>query len=108
MIAIDASRSMSLGGAHASKRETMMFVTAALLFSALGSQVNAGFVAFSDRVLLIQPPRRTRAAAWSILQQCWESLVTAVPGPRWSRWPGTGPHFEANEHGLPRVRFPDW
>jgi len=72
MIAIDASRSMSLGGTHASKRETMMFVTAALLFSALGSQVNAGFVAFSDRVLLIQPPRRTRAAAWSILQQCWD------------------------------------
>lgn len=73
MIAIDVSRSMELGTSHYSKRETMMFVTASLLFSALSTQVNTGFMAFSDRILVARPPRRTRAAAWTILQQCWSA-----------------------------------
>lgn len=73
MIAIDLSRSMDLGTSHYSKRETMMFITASLLFSALSSQLNTGFLAFSDRVVASQPPRRTRAAAWAILQQCWSA-----------------------------------
>jgi uncharacterized protein (DUF58 family) len=73
MIAIDVSRSMDLGTSHYSKREAMMFITASLLFSALASQINTGFLAFSDRVLVAQAPRRTRAAAWAILQQCWSA-----------------------------------
>ena len=73
MIAIDVSRSMELGTSHYSKREAMMFVTASLLFSALSTQVNTGFVAFSDRVLVSRPPRRTRGAAWAILEQCWSA-----------------------------------
>jgi uncharacterized protein (DUF58 family) len=73
MIAIDVSRSMELGTSHHSKRETMMFTTASLLFSALSHQVNTGFLAFSDRVLVSRPPRRTRAAAWAILEQCWSA-----------------------------------
>ena len=73
MIAIDLSRSMELGTSHHSKREAMMFITASLLFSALSSQVNTGFLAFSDRVVVSQPPRRTRGAAWTILQQCWSA-----------------------------------
>ena len=56
MIAIDVSRSMTLGTSHYSKRETMTFITASLLFSALSNQINTGFLAFS---------------AWSVLQQCW-------------------------------------
>jgi uncharacterized protein (DUF58 family) len=71
MIAIDVSRSMELGTSHYSKRETMMFITASLLFSALANQINTGFVAFSDRVVAYSAPRRTRAAAWSVLEQCW-------------------------------------
>jgi uncharacterized protein (DUF58 family) len=76
MIAIDVSRSMELGTSHHSKRETMMFITASLLFSALANQVNTGFVAFSDRVIVSRPPRRTRSAAWAILEHCW----SAAPG----------------------------
>jgi uncharacterized protein (DUF58 family) len=75
MIAIDVSRSMELGTSHYSKRETMMFITASLLFSALSSQVNTGFLAFADRVLVSRPPRRTRAAAWTILEQCWSAAA---------------------------------
>ena len=73
MIAVDVSRSMDLGSAHASKREAMILVTASLLFSALASQVNTGFLAFADRVVVASPPRRSRAGAWELLEQCWNA-----------------------------------
>ncbi|PYR94483.1 MAG: hypothetical protein DMF84_04815 [Acidobacteria bacterium] len=71
MIVIDASRSMLQGSAGYSKKEAMTFITASILFSALSDQINAGFCAFSDRLLVHTPPRRTRASAWSILEECW-------------------------------------
>jgi uncharacterized protein (DUF58 family) len=71
MIAIDVSRSMELGAAHRSKKELMTFITGSLLFSAASDQINTGFLAFSDRVLDYSPPRRTRVAAWSVLERCW-------------------------------------
>jgi uncharacterized protein (DUF58 family) len=71
MIAIDVSRSMELGAAHRSKKELMTFITGSLLFSAVSDQINTGFIAFSDRVLEYSPPRRTRAAAWNVLERCW-------------------------------------
>jgi uncharacterized protein (DUF58 family) len=71
MIAIDVSRSMELGGTHQSKKEVMTFITASLLFSAVADQINTGFLAFADRVLEYAPPRRTRAAAWTVLERCW-------------------------------------
>jgi uncharacterized protein (DUF58 family) len=75
MIAIDVSRSMDFGSSGRSKREAMMLVTASLVFSALASQVNTGFLAFADRVVAAHPPRRSRAAAWAVLEACW-----AAPG----------------------------
>jgi uncharacterized protein (DUF58 family) len=77
MIALDVSKSMSLGSAKYSKKEVMTFITGSLLFSALSDQVNTGFLAFADRVLAYTPPRRTRAAAWSVLQQCWNLASSA-------------------------------
>ncbi len=71
MIAMDVSRSMAFGTSRYSKKEVMTFITGSLLFSALSDQINTGFLAFADRVLTYSPPRRTRAAAWSILQECW-------------------------------------
>ena len=71
MIAIDVSRSMALGTADRSKKELMTFITASLLFSAVSDQINTGFLAFADRVLEYSPPRRTRAAAWMVLERCW-------------------------------------
>jgi uncharacterized protein (DUF58 family) len=76
MIAVDVSRSMELGTSHHSKREAMMFVTASLLFSALSNQVNTGFLAFANRVIVSRPPRRTRGAAWAVLEQCWSAAGT--------------------------------
>ena len=70
-IVVDVSRSMELGTAHYSKKETMTFITASLVFSALSDQINTGFMAFADRVVAFNPPRRTRGAAWAVLERCW-------------------------------------
>src|SRR3989304_679346 len=69
MIALDVSRSMELGTSHASKKESLAVITASLLFSALSDQINTGFLAFADRVVDFSPPRRARAAAWTILSR---------------------------------------
>ncbi|MBI1875864.1 MAG: DUF58 domain-containing protein [Acidobacteria bacterium] len=84
MIAIDVSRSMELGTAARSKQEVMTIITGSLLFSALSDQINTGFLAFADRVLTYAPPRRTRAAAWSVLEQCW-STTSSPRSPHGSR-----------------------
>jgi len=72
VIAIDVSRSMELGAAGRSKKELMMLITASLLFSAIGDQINVGLVAFADRVIESFPPRRTKAAAWAVLERMWQ------------------------------------
>jgi uncharacterized protein (DUF58 family) len=71
MIALDLSRSMSFGTAERSKKELTLFVAACLVFSALADQVNIGFVAFTDRVLMYTPPRRNRARVWTMLEEIW-------------------------------------
>jgi uncharacterized protein (DUF58 family) len=72
MVAMDVSRSMMLGSREHSKKEALTYVTGSILFSAISDQINAGFMAFGDRVLMSTQPRRTRAAAWSVLEQCWK------------------------------------
>jgi uncharacterized protein (DUF58 family) len=71
VVAMDVSRSMLLGSGGYSKKEALTFITGSILFSALSDQVNTGFLAFSDRVHTWVPPRRTRAAAWDVLEKCW-------------------------------------
>jgi uncharacterized protein (DUF58 family) len=71
VLAVDLSRSMDIGSAGKSKRDVMTFVTASVLFSAAGDQINTGFLAFSDRVLAWSPPRRTTGRAWRILEELW-------------------------------------
>ena len=74
MLAMDVSRSMILGTTHQSKREAMMYLTGSLLFSALANQITTGFLAFDEEVVVDSPPRRTRSAAWAVLQECWAAL----------------------------------
>lgn len=76
VIAMDVSPSMALGGREHSKREALVYITGSILFSAIADQINTGFVAFGDRVLLTAPPKRSRAAAWSVIERCW-SLAPA-------------------------------
>ena len=77
MIVMDVSRSMDLGSTSYSKKDVMTFITGSLVFSALADQINTGFLAFADRVLTYSPPRRTRAAAWSVVQQCWSTTSSS-------------------------------
>ena len=74
MIVVDVSGSMGYGTGRYSKRETMMFISASLLFSALADNIRAGFVAFTDRVVVAAPPARGRAAAWAQLEACWAAF----------------------------------
>jgi uncharacterized protein (DUF58 family) len=73
---------MELGTSHFSKKEVMTFITGSLLFSALSDQIHTGFMAFADRVVAFDQPRRTRGAAWAVLEQCWalapQPGVTAI------------------------------
>ena len=71
MVVMDVSRSMTLGSTEHSKREALTYISGSILFSALSDQINAGFMAFADKVLMSTPPRRTRAAAWTVLEQAW-------------------------------------
>jgi uncharacterized protein (DUF58 family) len=82
VLAVDLSRSMSIGSNRHSKKQAMTFITASLLFSAAGDQINTGFLAFSDRVLTWSAPRRASGRAWRILEGLWalepESRSTAL------------------------------
>jgi uncharacterized protein (DUF58 family) len=71
MVAMDVSRSMALGSSAHSKREALTYISGSILFSAISDQINAGFLAFADRVLLSTPPKRTRASAWTALEKAW-------------------------------------
>ena len=71
MVAMDVSRSMALGSAAHSKREALTYISGSILFSAIADQINAGFLAFGDRVLMSTPPKRTRASAWTVLEKAW-------------------------------------
>ena len=72
MVVMDVSRSMALGSSAYSKREALTYISGSILFSAISDQINTGFMAFADRVLFTSRPRRTRGAAWSVLQQAWD------------------------------------
>jgi uncharacterized protein (DUF58 family) len=71
MVVMDMSKSMTIGTTAHSKREALTYISGSILFSAISDQINAGFVAFADRVLLATQPKRTRAAAWNVLEQAW-------------------------------------
>jgi uncharacterized protein (DUF58 family) len=71
VVALDLTRSMQFGTGDLSKKEVMLFIAACLVFSAQADQVNTGFLAFTDRVIDYRPPRRTKARAWTLLEEIW-------------------------------------
>jgi uncharacterized protein (DUF58 family) len=87
VMAVDLSRSMEIGSGRYSKKELMTLITASLLFSASADQINAGFLAFSDRVLRWTPPRRASGHAWRVLEDIWslepeQSRTSVLPAIR--------------------------
>ena len=87
IMAIDVSPSMELGAGPYSKKEVTTFITASLLFSAAADQVNAGLLAFSDRVLSWAPPRHTSGRTWRLLEEIWNvdpgrSVTAMLPAVR--------------------------
>ena len=79
VVLVDVSRSMELGTARHSKKELQLLVAGSLLFSAADDGINTGLLAFSDRVVTWEPPRRGRGRAWRLLEELW--AVRSAPGP---------------------------
>jgi uncharacterized protein (DUF58 family) len=77
MVVMDVSRSMALGSSSHSKREALTYISGSILFSAISDQINTGFMAFSDRILMTSRPKRTRGAAWNVLQEAWALSPTS-------------------------------
>jgi uncharacterized protein (DUF58 family) len=79
IMVVDVSPSMQIGSGTYSKRDVTTFVTGSLLFSAAADQINAGFLAFSDRVLSWTPARHASGRAWRMLEDIWS--IKADPAP---------------------------
>ena len=79
MIAVDLSRSMTFGTRERSKKDVTLFVAACLVFSGLADQVTIGFAAFTDRVVMYAPPRRSRARVWKVLEELWALDAPSAP-----------------------------
>lgn len=78
MVVADVSRSMELGTTRHAKSELQLLVAGSLLFSAASDGINTGLLAFGQRVALFEPPRRSRARAWRLLEELW--AARGAPG----------------------------
>ena len=72
MILADVSRSMLLSGAGQSKRDLAIEAAAMLAFSAAADNINAGLLAFTDRVECLFPPKRGTDQAWRIIEALYD------------------------------------
>lgn len=71
VVACDVSASMEYVSGRRSKREALMLATASILFSAAKDQINAGVLAFDDRVRSWLPPLADDGRAWTALAEVW-------------------------------------
>jgi len=78
----DVSRSMHFSTAKYSKRMRSVQVAATLGFSAVTDNCHLGFMAFDDKVELYEPPRKSQAHVWQIIDKLY-NLDTAAKGTNW-------------------------
>ncbi len=71
-VVADLSASMKLATGAVSKKEVLLYVTAALTFSALSDHMRVGFIGFSDGVDLEIPPKKGKGHLWGMLKQIWD------------------------------------
>ena len=72
IIMVDLSRSMLFTSSKQTKKELSVEVAAVLAFSAAADNMNAGLLAFTDRVECYLPPKRGTLAAWRLIETLWE------------------------------------
>ena len=72
IIMVDLSRSMLFTSSVQTKKELSVEVAAVLAFSAAADNMNAGLLAFTDRVECYLPPKRGTLAAWRLIETLWE------------------------------------
>lgn len=92
----DFSNSMNLATSRYSKKELLLYLTAAIAYSALGSHIRIGFLGFSDQVELEIEPKKGKSHLWTLLNQLWDY----EPKHKLTR---PGPAVEALRHSLSRL-----
>jgi uncharacterized protein (DUF58 family) len=71
VVLADLSGSMELATARYSKRELLLYITAALAYSALSDDLRVGIVGFTDRIEIEIAPAKGRAHLWEMMRQLW-------------------------------------
>jgi uncharacterized protein (DUF58 family) len=71
LIIADLSRSMEFASAKQSKRELLARLAATLAFSASGTNMKVGLLAFTDRIELDIPLKSGSRQIWQILEALW-------------------------------------
>ena len=72
MVLVDVSRSMLFSSAGQSKKDLAVEVAAVLAFSAAADNINAGLLAFTDRVECSFPPKRGTGQAWRLIEALYD------------------------------------
>ncbi len=67
----DLSNSMALATTRYSKKELLLYITAALAYSALSDDIRVGFVGFTDRIELDIEPGKGKAHLWDVMRRIW-------------------------------------
>ena len=71
-IVADLSNSMNLASGRYSKKELLLYITAALAYSSLSNHIRIGFIGFSDGVQLNVEPKKGKSHLWVLLNQIWD------------------------------------
>ncbi|MBI4456026.1 MAG: DUF58 domain-containing protein [Acidobacteria bacterium] len=71
-IAADLSNSMNFATGTYSKRELLLYITAALAYSALSDHIRIGFLGFTDKVEIEIEPKKGKSHLWVMLNQLWD------------------------------------
>ncbi|HEV8291794.1 MAG TPA: DUF58 domain-containing protein, partial [Tepidisphaeraceae bacterium] len=71
-IVADLSKSMDLGTQARSKKELLVYITAAIAYSALSSGMRIGFIGFTNELEMDIEAKNGRPHLWTILNALWD------------------------------------
>lgn len=71
-VVADLSNSMNLATGRYSKRELLLYITAALAYSALSDHIRIGFMGFTDKPEIEIAPKKGKSHLWILLRELWD------------------------------------
>ena len=76
-VVADFSSSMALASGKYSKKELLLYISAALAYSALSDHIKIGFLGFTDSIEIEIEPKKGKAHLWTILNKIWDKEMKA-------------------------------